>query len=128
MNPVRILFIAPIYSETEMEYYSRLDAEDRCRMEKQAQTMKKFLSKDACSSAVDKEIAGSMPPNPYRKAWRYNRIVGWIEFYTDRRTIKADWWLSKGKKLPKTFKSVTFENKGKIGDVKEGTCGTSIKK
>ncbi|PIP05371.1 MAG: hypothetical protein CO171_04750 [Syntrophobacterales bacterium CG_4_9_14_3_um_filter_49_8] len=43
--------------------------------------------------------------------------MGWIEFYSDRRTIKADLWLAKGKTVRKDFKAVTLEYKGKIGDV-----------
>ena len=46
-NPIRILFVVPIYRESELEYYSRLDAEDKSRLEEQAQIMKRFLGKSA---------------------------------------------------------------------------------
>ena len=117
MNPIRILFVVPIYREQEKEYYSRLNAEDKRRLEEQAQIMKRFLGRSASSSGGEKQIGDMTPPNPNRKAWRYNRIVGWIEFYSDRRTIKADLWLPKEKTVRKDFKTVTLEYKGKIADV-----------
>lgn len=117
MDPARILFVVPIYRETEGQYYSRLDEEDRCKQENQERIMRRFVPDDSLSCNVAKEVADSIQTNQHRKAWRYNRIVGWIEFYNDRRTIKADVWLSKGKRPPRNFKSVTLEYKGKIFDV-----------
>ena len=117
MNHIRILFVVPIYREQEKEYYSRLNAEDKRRIEEQAQKMKRFLGASASSSGAENQVGDMAPPNPNRKAWRYNRIVGWIEFYSDRRTIKADLWLAKQKTLRKDFKTVTLEYKGKISDV-----------
>lgn len=117
LNRDRILFVVPIYRETESEYYSKLDELDKRNQERQEQIMRKFLGDASRSYDLAKEIADSTPPIPDRKAWRYNRIVGWIEFYSDRRTIKADLWLSKGKRPPTNFRSVTLEHKGKIADV-----------
>lgn len=116
MNPIRVLFVVPIYRESEQEDHSRLDAEDDFRFEEQAQIMKRFLGSSTSSSDPKNKIGDLTPPNPNRKAWRYNRIVGWIEFYSDRRTIKANLWLAK-EKIRKDFKIVTLENKGKIADV-----------
>jgi len=112
-----ILFVVPIYREPELEFYSRLDAEDKCRLEEQAQIMKRFPGRPASSSDAENQIGNLKLPNPNRKAWRYNRIVGWIEFYSDRRTIKANLWLAKGKTVRKDFKIVTLVYKGKIADV-----------
>lgn len=117
MNSIRTLFVVPIYRESEREYYSRLDAEDKCRLEEQAQRMKRFLGRSVSSPDAKNQISNLAPPNPNRKAWRYNRIVGWIEFYSDRRTIKADLWLAKEKTVRRDFKTVTLEDKGKIADV-----------
>jgi len=116
-NPIRILFAVPIYRESEQEYYSSLDAEDKSRLKEQAQRMKRFLGGSVSSPDVENRIGDLTPANTNRKAWRYNRIVGWIEFYSDRRTIKADLWLAKGKTVRQDFKAVTLEYKGKIGDV-----------
>jgi hypothetical protein len=79
--------------------------------------MRKFVEDASRSVDLATEIADSTPPDLHRKAWRYNRVVGWIEFYSDRRTIKADLWLSKGKRPRTNFGSVTLEYKGKIADV-----------
>jgi len=111
-NHISTLFVVPICRESELEYYSRLDAEDKCRLEDRVQIMKRFLSSDS-----ENKIGDLTPPNPNRKAWRYNRIVGWIEFYCDWRTIKADLWLAREKTVRKDFKKVTLEYKGKIADV-----------
>ena len=116
-NPLRILFVVPIYRESEQEYYSSLDAENKSRLEEQAQRMKRFLGGLGSSADAENRRGDLVPANTIRKAWRYNRIVGWIEFYSDRRTIKADLWLAKGKIVRKNFKAVTLEYKGKIGDV-----------
>jgi hypothetical protein len=117
MNPAQVLLAVPVYRETEREYYSRLDQEDQRRLQVEARRMEKVLSNRSHSSEIADEIANSMPPNPDRKAWRYNRIVGWIEFYSDKRTIKARLWLAKGKRLRRNFKNLTIEYRGKIGDV-----------
>ena len=117
MNPIRILFVVPIYREQEKEYYSRLNAEDKRRLEEQAQIMKRFLGRSASSSGAENQIGDMTPPNPNRKPWRYNRIVGWVELYSDRLTIKADLWLAREKIVRKDFKKVTLEYKGKIADV-----------
>jgi hypothetical protein len=116
-NPISILFVVPIYRESELGYYSRLDAEDKRRVDKQTQIMKRFLSRSAPSSGAENQKGELKPPHPDREAWRYNRIVGWIEFYSDWRTIKADLWLAKEKTIRKDFKTVTLEHKGKISDV-----------
>jgi hypothetical protein len=111
----RILFIAPIYRESESSYYSVLDEKDRHSRERQERIRRKFIG-DASRSA-HLEIANSTQPRLPRKAWRYNRVVGWIEFYSDRQTIKADLWLSKGKRPRTSFESVTVECKGKLADI-----------
>jgi hypothetical protein len=116
-NPVRVLFVVPIYREAELEYYSRLDAKDKCRLEDQAQTSKRFLGGPTSSSDAENQIGDLKLLNQNRKAWRYNHIVGWIEFYSDRRTIKADLWLAKEKTIRKDFKKVILDYKGKIADV-----------
>ena len=116
-SPTRILFVVPICRESQLEYSSRLDAEDKHRLEEQAQLMKRFLGKSASYSVAENQIEDLTLLKPKRKAWRYNRIVGWIEFYSDRRTIKADLWLAKEKAIRKDFKTVTLEYKGKIADV-----------
>lgn len=116
-NPIQILFAVPIYRESEREYYASLDAEDKSRLEEQAQRMKRFLGGSVSSPDAENRIGDLTLANTNRKTWRYNRIVGWIEFYSDRQTIKADLWLAKGKTVRKDFKAVTLEYKGKIGDV-----------
>jgi hypothetical protein len=116
-NPNRILFAVPIYRESEQEFYASFDAEDKVKLEEQAKRMKLFLGRSDSASDMEKLIGNLTLTNTNRKAWRYNRIVGWIEFYSDRRTIKADLWLAKGKTVRKDFKAVTLEYKGKIGDV-----------
>jgi hypothetical protein len=117
MNSAQILFAVPVYRESEREYYSRLDREDERRLLLQVHKMERVFPDRSRSSDFAKEIANSMPPNPDRKAWRYNRIVGWVEFYSDRRTIKARLWLARGKRLLRNFKNLTIEYRGKIGDV-----------
>jgi len=116
-NPIQILFAVPIYRESEQEYYASLDAEDKSRFEEQAQRMKRFLGRSVTSPDEENRTGDLTLTNANRKARRYNRIVGWIEFYSDRRTIKADLWLAKGKTVRKDFKAVTLEYKDKIGDV-----------
>jgi len=115
-NANHILFAVPIYRESRLEYYSRLDAEDKRTLEKQTKVLRRFMGKSASPNAED-GIGDLTLPNPNRNAWRYNRIVGWIEFYSDRRTIKANLWLAKEKTIRKDFKRVTLEYKGKIADV-----------
>ncbi|MFH1821297.1 MAG: hypothetical protein ABH852_02500 [Methanobacteriota archaeon] len=109
-----ILFAVPLYRESEDEYYSNLNKRDRISQERQKCVMKKFLG-----AAYRSDQVAADPPFPVspRNAWKYNRIIGWIEFYSDRKTVKADLWLSKGKRPPPNFSSVTLEQKGKIADV-----------
>lgn len=43
--------------------------------------------------------------------------MGWIEFYSDRRTIKADLWLTKRNVIRKHSRIPAIEHKCKLGDV-----------
>jgi len=117
LNRDRILFVVPIYRESESEYYSMLDEHDRLNRERQERIMKKFVGIASRSADLAREIALSTIPSSHRKAWRYNRVVAWIEFYSDRRTIKADLWLSKGRRPRTNFRRVILEYKGKLADV-----------
>ncbi|MEW6488708.1 MAG: hypothetical protein AB1578_12450 [Thermodesulfobacteriota bacterium] len=117
MNYKRVLFAVPVYRESERAYYARLDAEDERRFQVQVNAMANFISDHSPSSEASREIVASVRAGRSRASWRYNRIVGWIEFYSDHKTIKADLWLAREKRVAKNFKNVTIEYKGKIADV-----------
>jgi len=53
-NPNRILFAAPIYRESEQEFYASLDAEDKAIFEEQAKRMKLFLGRSVSASDMEK--------------------------------------------------------------------------
>ena len=55
--------------------------------------------------------------NPDKIAWRYNRIIGWIEFYADGMRLKADLWLARGNRIGRNFRRVTIDYRSKLGDV-----------
>lgn len=114
MKRDNVLFAVPLYRESEDEYYSTLNERDRIGQERQERVMRKFLGPDYRSDEIAADPTFRTSP---RKEWKYNRIIGWIEFYSDRKTVKADLWLSKGKRPRSNFKSVTLEHKGKIADL-----------
>lgn len=116
-NTRYILFLVPIYRETKTEYYASLDREDEQRRKEETQRIERLFGKSSISAEEVDENENRFISCLNRMNWRYNRITGWIEFYSDRRTIKADLWLSKGSVIRKHSRIPAIEHKCKLGDV-----------
>jgi|GEM_PF-6242428 hypothetical protein len=116
-NTRYVLFLVPIYRETKAEYYASLYREDKKRRQEASQRSERLFGKSSISSEELDEIENCFISCLNRMNWRYNRIMGWIEFYSDRRTIKADLWLSKGNAIRKHSRIAAIEHKCKLGDV-----------
>lgn len=52
-----------------------------------------------------------------RDIWRYDKIIGWIEFYLNGQTLKADLWFVNAKRIGIDLRNKKFEYSGKIADV-----------
>jgi hypothetical protein len=116
-NTRYILFLVPIYRETKAEYYASLDREDKQRQKEKTQRIERLFGKNSITAEATDEIENCFISFLNRMNWRYNRIMGWIEFYSDRRTIKADLWFTKGSVIRKHSKIPVIEYKCKLGDV-----------
>lgn len=51
------------------------------------------------------------------RPWKYNRIVGWIEFYAQGWMIKTELWCAREQRITKRTKKVTMDYKYKLDDV-----------
>lgn len=113
--PNRILLYIPIYAESPNEYRKKISNTIR----KFSQTYKKQLEelnlpKEIFESSLDE--AGKRREDEF-VGWRFNRIVGWIEIYSDGCILKANLNFTKLKKIPLVIKRNIIEYKGKIGDI-----------
>jgi len=52
-----------------------------------------------------------------RDIWKYDKIIGWIEFYLNGQTLKADLWFVNAKRIGIDLRNKKFEYSGKIADV-----------
>ncbi len=110
------MFQVPIYRESKEEYYQYLterrdrEVEDVIRHNKE-----RGLDQDG---SYEKYLRENPPNiNPDKIAWNYNRIIGWIEFYSDGLIIKADLWFIRAKRVSRELSRVIFDYHNKIGDV-----------
>lgn len=99
------LFSVPIYLRSESNFFEKLKQRRKKAEEKlkDSYTAKKF------------EIIPDVPAE--RFGWKFDQIVGWIEFYLNGKTIKANWWFVKARQVSLNLKRREFECLGKIADV-----------
>lgn len=111
-----ILFCLPIYIESESEYSNFLTKNRNILVEHQIQQFKK-IGFDP-NGTLEQDLRSKPPTiNPDQIPWRYNRIIGWVEFYADGGIIKADLWFTRAKRISKRVKNVIIDYRGKISDV-----------
>jgi hypothetical protein len=105
-----VLFSVPIYLESEDNYYHDID----CKNREKKENLKAKLEKYAQKEIPDDYFQSVSSP---QRSWRYNRIIGWIEFICNCRSVKADLWFAKERSIRKTFKAVDITYNGKVADV-----------
>lgn len=99
------LFSVPIYLCSESDFFKKLKQRRKKAEEKikDSYTAKKF---------------GIIPEVPVEKyEWKFNQIIGWIEFYLNGKTIRANCWFVKARQISLNLKRREFECLGKISDV-----------
>lgn len=112
----KILFIVPIYIGSKTEYSDFLRKNHDKSVERKIQLLKK-LDFDP-NGTREKEIHDNPPPmNPEGIPWKYNRIIGWIEFYADGGIIKTDLWYTTAKRISMRTKNITVKYRSKMEDV-----------
>jgi len=113
-----ILFKIPIYRESSDKYYEDFKTKYSISAERRIANFKrKGLDRNG---QIEKQLRNNLlSTNPQCISWSYNRIIGWIEFYTDGGIIKAALWFSRSKKIRKDFKKQIIDWAGKISDVSE---------
>jgi len=113
-----ILFSIPIYRQKEKEYNQYLDKQEDKFVEYNINQLirNKVIKEDDIVEFKKKIIYDHMRINP-RIRWKYNQIIGYIEFYLSGDKIKAQWWLKKSRRIPKIPGKKIFDFKGKISDV-----------
>ncbi len=101
----RELFSVPIYLCSKSRFFQKLKqrrkkAEENLR---DSYTAKKF---------------GITPDVPAERfEWKFDQIIGWVEFYLNGKTIKANCWFVKARRISLNLKRREFECLGKIADV-----------
>jgi hypothetical protein len=104
-----VLFDIPIYRESEQAYYNCLQKKQRVECDRLASSLSKLN--------VQIEANDIPPLNPLKISWNYNRIIGWIVFYSQGTTIKADLWIIRHQRLSHSLVKKIFDYKGKMQDV-----------
>ena len=107
----QVLFSVPIYRETETAFYDYLKA--------QHEKSNRGGLEEIGSSQIDADaefIRKTFHYNRERKCWRYNRIIGWIDFYADGETLKAELYLARGT-IRRNYKNIIMDCRSKIADV-----------
>lgn len=110
-----ILFRVPIYKESREEYNYQLHV----RLEKRVKSYIEKAKHIGIGTARDYEIywLDNPPPlNPEKITWKYNRIIGWIEFYADGMKIKTNLYLIRGR-ATWALRNVIIDYRGKLADV-----------
>ena len=99
------IFSVPIYLCSETEFHMKIEQKEKQDKQKYEQTY------------AFKKL--SIPyEHKYEKVeWKYDKIIGWIEFYLNGKTIKANYWFIKAKKISINLKNKQFEYRNKIADV-----------
>ncbi len=99
------IFSVPVYMCSESDFGKKKDNKNR-EIEssyKNSYTYKKFGIKPEVK--IEKDF------------WKYDKIIGWIEFYLNGQTLKADLWFVKAKNIRIDLRKKKFEYSGKIADV-----------
>ncbi|OGG04633.1 MAG: hypothetical protein A3F83_00225 [Candidatus Glassbacteria bacterium RIFCSPLOWO2_12_FULL_58_11] len=114
MYPDQIIFTIPIYLKSEENYLMDL----KKRAEKHLEAKRK-INENAPSwlPHLDEEFIINQFYKFNSRPWKYNFIIGWIEFYLCGETIKASYWLVNSKKISYTLVRKEFRDCGKIADV-----------
>jgi hypothetical protein len=101
------LFSVPIYFSSKSAFFNKL----RQRRKKAEEKLR--------NSYPAKQF-GIEPELPVEKLeWKFDQIIGWIEFYLNGKTIKANCWFVKAKRISPNLKRKEYECLGKIGDVSQ---------
>lgn len=110
-----VLFRVPIYRESRDAYHDRVRANQEQRIEAYLNQARSIGIPDI--EDVERYWRENPPPfNPERKAWRFDRIIGWIEFYADGMKIKTNLYLLRGR-ATWPLRNVVIDYRGKLADV-----------
>lgn len=101
------LFSVPIYFCSKSDFFKRL----KQKREKSEAKLK--------NSSVHRVYNIKPEPSTVKVEWKFDKIVGWIEFYLNGETIKANFWFVKAQRIAFNLKRKEFECFGKIGDVSQ---------
>jgi len=99
------MFSIPVYMCSEPDFRKKRDNKKRKieKLYKNSYTYKQFGIKPELKLERD--------------VWKYDKIIGWIEFYLNGQTLKADLWFVNAKKIRIDLQNKKFEYSGKIADV-----------
>jgi hypothetical protein len=88
-----IFMIVPIYRESEEAYNEKINS----KIEQRGKTAISLALRRGVDQNTAEEDWENNKKFIYNNliSWRYNRIIGWIEFYATQGTIKADLWMQK---------------------------------
>jgi len=112
------LFYVPIYPESQSKYFEYLTL-------KQKKTQSDLLSRAKKLGQIqyesEKKYLEENPPplNPNGIAWKFNRIIGWIEFYNNGGIIKANLHFTGLKRIQKILGKHVISYQYKIADVSD---------
>ena len=106
-----VLFAVPIYSKSYDQFLVCIKKRQKELQRNKIARLKKWGFDEQTFSE------GMQGKRFYTKGWKYNLIVGWLEFYLNGKTIKAQYWLVTAKKISINLTNKIFEEKGKICDV-----------
>lgn len=103
----KTIFSIPIYICSQSDFHKRIE-----------QKRKKDKEEYKKTHAFKK--MGIPYEYSYKKdEWKYDKIIGWIEIYLNGKTIKADYWFIKAKKISINIKNKQFEYRNKICDISD---------
>lgn len=112
------LFSVPIYMCSEADFRKIIEKK------------RKKIEKENENSFTYKRFGFKPDVKLETEGWKYNKIIGWIEFYLNGQTIKADLWFVNAKRVGIDLRNKKIEYSGKIADVSitHGKSNTEIEK
>jgi hypothetical protein len=112
------IFFIHIYRQTKKKYYSELKDDFK---KYESMIVKEIDDEEYLKHFHDDKETGKRYRrwfyNEGKSPWELNQIIGWIHFYSQGNTIKANLWFIKAKRINKTPKRKIIDYIGKLGDV-----------
>lgn len=99
------LFSVPVYICSEADFHKKVE------------NKRKKIEKLNENSFTYKHFGIKPEVKLEKDFWKYNKIIGWIEFYLNGQTLKADLWFVNAKRIGIDLQNKKFEYLGKIADV-----------